>query len=558
MSRSERHRDGRPYPATSPAASDLSGTSSVHTATRREFLGDCSATLAGLSSAAAMTAPTRIAAAAGLPSAAESVRIDPAPLFPISPYLYMQFMEPLGVTDSSVEASWDFDVDDWRRDFVAATADLAPGAIRWGGLFSRYYKWREGVGPPERRPPMRNYVWSGWESNRVGTREFVDLCRRADAAPLLCVNFLGDGRQRYARTREGDRTGDAQEAADWVSYANDPDNPERRRHGDREPYGVKLWQIGNETSYDADGFTRDEAITHTIEFARAMKRRDPSIALIGWGDGDGSDPASLWAGDLVDRAGEHLDFVAIHMMQQLPTRRDTVLRGRRYQHDPVRAWAELLDLSRGIERRLVELEQVLESRRTPPRIGIAVTEGHLSLAPHNVNPILTEWMTGVYHARAMNIYQRHGDRVRIATGADFNGTRWTTVALMLPVPRGSSYLLPAGAVMRLFRRHNGDHAVSVRAAPADLDIAASRSGNRLFLHVANLAFDRSVAASFAVDGRAIGGGRVIEIAPDDARRAVSQDEPNVFEPKEMPLGKDAGAAWRFPAASVSVVELDLA
>ena len=26
----------------------------------------------------------------------------------ISPYLYMQFMEPLGVCDSSVDAAWEF------------------------------------------------------------------------------------------------------------------------------------------------------------------------------------------------------------------------------------------------------------------------------------------------------------------------------------------------------------------------------------------------------------------------------------------------------------------
>ena len=47
----------------------------------------------------------------------------------------------------SVEASWDYDRDDWRKDFVDTMKDLAPGAIRFGGLFSRYYKWREGVGP---------------------------------------------------------------------------------------------------------------------------------------------------------------------------------------------------------------------------------------------------------------------------------------------------------------------------------------------------------------------------------------------------------------------------
>src|SRR4051794_7626746 len=86
------------------------------------------------------------------------VAVDLAPRFEISPLLYMQFMEPLGATDSSVEAWWDYDADDWRKDFVDVTRQLAPGAMRFGGLFSRYYRWREGVGAAARRPAMRNFV----------------------------------------------------------------------------------------------------------------------------------------------------------------------------------------------------------------------------------------------------------------------------------------------------------------------------------------------------------------------------------------------------------------
>src|SRR5690242_8102033 len=80
-----------------------------------------------------------------------AITVDPKPLFEISPWLYMQFMEPLGTTDSSVEAAWDYDTDDWRKDFVDVVRDLSPGAIRFGGLFSRYYRWRGGVGPVARR-----------------------------------------------------------------------------------------------------------------------------------------------------------------------------------------------------------------------------------------------------------------------------------------------------------------------------------------------------------------------------------------------------------------------
>ena len=71
--------------------------------------------------------------------------------------------------------------------------DLSPDVMRVGGLFSRFYRWREGVGPAAARPTMRNYAWGGKESNRVGTRKFVDFCRRVGAEPLYCVNFLSDG-----------------------------------------------------------------------------------------------------------------------------------------------------------------------------------------------------------------------------------------------------------------------------------------------------------------------------------------------------------------------------
>jgi alpha-L-arabinofuranosidase len=507
---------------------------------RREFLKQ-----AGIA-AAAQTAPRA--------ADADTIVVDARPLFDISPHLYMQFMEPLGSTDSSVEAAWDYDIDDWRKDFISIVRDLAPDVIRFGGLFSRYYRWREGIGPVSARPWMRNYVWGGKETNRVGTREFVDFCRRVGAEPLYCVNFLSDGEKRYRSTPRGNRTADAREAADWVSYANDPDHPERKRHGAAQPYNIKLWQLGNETSYGNATFTKDESIAHTIEFARAMKERDPSIQLIGWGDrGRGSDP---WAPDLLKKAGEHLDYVAIHMMGQSPKRPDTVLKGNLYQKEPERAWEELLELSGAVERRISEFEAAIAQQ--DPGIGIAVTEGHLSLSPHNSNPILSEWLSAAYHARSWNIYQRHGARVKIATAADFQGTRWTVNAVILPVPRGNSYLMPVASIARLFKKHNGKEGVEVKSTPSGLDIAASRTSSKIYLHVANLEFAKPVEASFAVEGSRVTGGRSFEIAPQDLRQAVNQDQPDVFQPRESALPSGPAAKWRFPAASVTAIELDLA
>jgi alpha-L-arabinofuranosidase len=514
---------------------------------RRQFLKLSS----GIAASLAVTSQPSALAQTQLDQATTSgsgLVIDPTPLFDISPRLYMQFMEPLGVTDSSVEAAWDYQSDSWRQDFVETTASLSPGVLRFGGLFSRYYKWREGVGPVERRPAMRNYVWGGKETNRIGTAEFVDLCKRVGAEPLYCVNFMSDGEKRYAQAREGNRTGDAQEAADWVSYANDPNHKERKSHGHAEPFNIKLWQLGNETSYGGACFKKDEAIATTIEFARKMHERDSRLELIGWGD-------SGWAADLIQRAGEHLAFVAIHMMNQQPARRDTVLRGNRYQSDPERAWEELMELlPLRVEKKLVETLDALA--RAKSKHPLAITEGHLSLAPQNSCPILTEWLTGVYHACVLNLYQRHGDRVKIATAADFNGTRWTSNALIHQVPAGISYLLPAGAVMRLFKNHNGKQGVNVKSSPANLDVAASRTGDKLFLHIANRNYSGAIETTFAATGRKIENGRVFEIAPENPRQEISPLNPEVFEPREHAIQSTENLKWRFPARSVSVVELD--
>lgn len=496
-----------------------------------------------------------VPAAALQPSTASGILIDPRPLFDFSPHFYMQFMEPLGVADSSVEASWDYEADDWRKDLVETTRGLAPDVIRWGGLYCRYYKWREGLGPARQRPPMYNYVWSGWETHRVGTHEFVDFCRRTGAAPLYCVNFSGDGVERY---RKDNRWGDAREAADWVSYANDPDHPERRRNGAAQPFNIRLWQLGNETSYGTATFSRDETIRQTIEFSRQMRARDRSIQLLGWGD-FGRGPATareLWATELLNQAGEHIDYVAFHMMGMSPRRKDTLLRGNRYQKDPAAAWDELLELTDVVEKRLAEIEQAVAAAPTPR--PLAITEGHLSLVPHNANPILLEWLSAVYHARCLNIYHRHGARVHIATAADFAGNRWTVNAVILQTPRGISFLTPVGSIMRLFKRHNGKQGIAVKSAPPELDIAASRTGNRLFLHVLNRSFRRAAAASFAVEDMRLAGGRVFEIAPDDPRAAAGLDQPTIFTPVEKPLPAAPVLSWRFPPASVSAVELDLA
>lgn len=478
-------------------------------------------------------------------SVAPRIVVDPTPRFELSPYLYMQFMEPLGVTDGSVEAAWDHVQDAWRGDVVEATRQLAPTMLRWGGIFTDYYRWREGVGPRNQRPTMLNLMWGGLESNQVGTAEFVDFCRQVGAEPLVCVNFEGDGREHFRMAKGSSRWGDATEAADWVSYCNDPDHAERRQHGFDRPHAIEYWQLGNETSYDDRGYDMPTAIRQTIKFATAMRARDPSIKLIAWGDSD-------WAADMCDGAGEHIDLLAFHHMFDPDVPGESVLEGERYRRDPAATWACLMEAWRLNDAKIREVRDSLGGRKMP----LAMTECHFAIPGRNRCDVLSTWAAGVSYGRILNNHQRHGDVLKIATAADFCGTRWQVNAVMIPTPGGKSYLMPVARVMELYRKHIGRNAVNVVDAPSELDVVASRTESVLFLHVVNTSLDRTVAAPLDLAGLEMRSANAYTIADDPMVEVSQLNGPSTMQVVRRPL--PAGEDWQFPAASVSAVEVELA
>ncbi len=514
-------------------------TSKPTNLTRRQFIEvlGAAAPVVGLGTMAAESAREREATA--------GLEIDSTPRFELSPYLYMQFMEPLGTTDGSVAAAWDFLNNRWRADVIETTRSLSPTLIRWGGCFSSYYRWQEGVGPRSARRPMINLLWGGIEPNQVGTIEFVKFCQATGAAALICVNFESDGRKHWAKLPNGDiRSAGPEEAAAWVSYCNDAANEERRRHGYPDPQRVPLWQIGNETSYDRNGFDRETAVRKTSAFITAMRKADPTIQLIGWGD-------SGWAPHMLEANDEQLDFIAFHHMFNPDRRPDSPLRGNAYRQDPDRTWASLMAAWKPHDARIRQMRAQVGKFKTP----LALTECHFALPGRNRCEVLSTWAAGVANARLLNVHERHGDVLKIATLADFCGTRWQVNALMIPVPGGHAYLMPVGLVMALYRHHTGQQACSVTHAPADLDVTASRTDQRLFLHVVNPHRTRSVTTRLGAGWQKLRRGKCFTLAADPEVEII-ETNPDVVQLTERSLPPNG--IWTFPAASVTAVECELA
>ena len=189
-----------------------------------------------------------------------------------------------------------------RADVEARVAALRPAFLRWpGGNVAQDYHWIWGVGPRDRRPIWANLSWKNEpEPGDIGTDEFIALSRRVGAEPSITVNVEGRGAT-------------PEEAAAWVEYCNGPATSKhgamRAANGHPEPYGVKLWEIGNEIwgdwvrgHSDAATYARNE-----VRYAQAMRAVDPTIQLIAVGDNDMS-----WNRTVLRTAGPSIDYLAIH------------------------------------------------------------------------------------------------------------------------------------------------------------------------------------------------------------------------------------------------------
>lgn len=473
-----------------------------------------------------------------------TIQIDPKPLFDLSPYLYMQFMEPLGTTDSSVEAAWDHKTDNWKDTVINVTKKLSPAMMRWGGNFSAYYKWKEAVGPRKNRIPLLNTDWGGIETNQIGTAEFVDFCKRVGADPLVCVNFESDGVRWYGKNAKGeDRTGNSKEAAEWVDYCNNPSNKERIKHGFKDPLQINHWQLGNETSYrPGKGFDNITAAKKTAEFAKAMRKVDAHIKLIGWGD-------SGWSKVLMEEAGDYLNYIAFHhMFDPGEGLKSSPVRNNEYRKDPAATWDVLINGYKVHEQKIKKLREETASYKIP----LALTECHYSIEGRNRCEVLSSWAAGVSYARIMNLHERNGDVLKIATMADFCGTRWQVNAIMIPVPSGEAFMMPVAKIMHLYRHHTGTSFINVKGMPDELDVTASRTDNTIFLHVVNTSRLKAVESLFKIDNLHFSSGKAFELSTDPSFEILSASNDPLI-PKERNIAPDA--PFTFSPASVTAVEL---
>ena len=98
---------------------------------------------------------------------------------------------------------------------------------------------------------------------------------------------------------------------------------------------------------------------------------------------------------------------------------------------------------------------------------LALTECHYAIPGRNRCEVLSSWAAGVSYARLMNLHERNGDLLKIATLADFCGTRWQVNAIMIPVPSGKAFMMPVAKIMALYRKYSGKEYLEVSDVPEE-------------------------------------------------------------------------------------------
>ena len=201
------------------------------------------------------------------PSAEQSLKIDAgAEIGVVRPELHGHFAEHLG--SCTYGGLWVGrnskipNIDGHRKQAVEYLKAVGIPVLRWpGGCFADDYHWRDGIGPPEKRPKSVNIHWGNYtEDNSFGTHEFIGLCRLIGAEPYLAGNV---------------GSGTPDELRNWVEYCNYPSgttlSDERSSNGAREPFRVKYWGVGNENWGCGGNMTPEEYAGHFRRFSTYIR-----------------------------------------------------------------------------------------------------------------------------------------------------------------------------------------------------------------------------------------------------------------------------------------------
>ena len=231
---------------------------------------------------------------------------------PVDRRLFGAFVEHMGrsVYDGIYEPGHpSADADGFRLDVVDLVRELGVSTVRYpGGNFVSGYRWEDGVGLRDRRPARLDLAWHSLETNEIGLHEFARWTELVDAKLMLAVNLGTRG---------------IQSALDLLEYTNHPSatalSEARRRNGADEPFGIRMWCLGNEMDgpWQLGHMSAGDYGSLAARTAAAMRMFDPGLELVVCGSSHQSMPTfGEWERIVLEHCYPHVDYVSLHAYYQ--------------------------------------------------------------------------------------------------------------------------------------------------------------------------------------------------------------------------------------------------
>ena len=326
----------------------------------------------------------------------------------INKEIYGQFAEHLGSCiygglwvgeDSPIP-----NINGYRKDVFDALKALQIPVLRWpGGCFADEYHWRDGIGPRQLRPSMKNNNWGGTiEDNSFGTHEFLNLCEMLGCEPYISGNV---------------GSGTVEELAKWVEYmtseSGTPMAKLRKENGRERPWKVKYLGVGNE-SWGCGGNMRPEYYSDLYRRYSVYCRNYDGNKLYKIASG-ASDYDYKWTEVLMDRVGRRMDGVSLHYYTCVGWKGS---KGSATQFDKDQyywALAKCLEIEEVIKKH----KAIMDKTDPEKKIDLLVDEwgtwwdeepgtipGHL----YQQNALRDAFVASL----SLNVFHRHTDRVKMA------------------------------------------------------------------------------------------------------------------------------------------------
>ena len=435
-------------------------------------------------------------------------------------------------------------------------------------------------------------------TNNFGYDEFLRLREELKTKAIVVVN-LGDALLKRKPLEEA-----ARHAAALAAYCNAPygaalpsgmlDWPAvRDRNGRREPYGVKYFQLGNETWFfiarmRKQGNTDPETfyVECLAAYVAAIRGVDPSVQILV----DAISPTI--AGLIHQRLGEQVDYLVQHHYmpwgikganragQQIPLAKLT-------DEEVWNAWVAIPNSRNAAGESVIDGVALSEGRKLGYKVAVTewnwngfYSSGEYRALPAAERPLDSSFAKGLGAAGYLHAFMRAGDAIEIACQSMTVGNRWGITGIRAdPQGRVPAYFLPSGQVTMFYAQHHGNELLSVTgsdvptydqplrmgkiqpsAAVAYLDALATADDQAVYFHAINRHFSKGLTARIDLsDFRGLEGKAVHHLFVgrlNDAPRRGESRAIGRFEERKLSFDGSQLIAV-FPARSVSCIEIVL-